>query len=77
MVPSVPWQNGRILFLDDTSRWILGFYSLKSILPRGAAIWQNGRILFEMSCQTSTYFWIYFKIPENWYAFGVRLLGVC
>jgi hypothetical protein len=54
MAFSVGWQNGRILFLNDSSDWILMLYSLKSNLPRGSEIWQNGRILFEMACQTDS-----------------------
>jgi hypothetical protein len=54
----VPWQNGRILFLNDSSNWILRLYSLKSILPWRVWIWQNGRILFEKACQTDSNFQI-------------------
>src|ERR1700682_2309781 len=67
--PSVPWQNGRNLFLDDPSNWILRLYSLKSILPRGSGIWQNGRILFEIPCQTGAnsiiLLWFFFESAAN------------
>jgi hypothetical protein len=53
-VSSVPWQNGRILFINDSSGLDLRFYILKSILPWWSGIWQNGRILFEKACQTGS-----------------------